>query len=90
MSNPRISPVLLIIVIIIMSFLALMLAPLLPTSMSDTMFLMLGIVIAAVATGIGLYLTWRERKDAAKQRMEELVQTYSTELREISNQELGL
>lgn len=58
--------------------------------MTDTMFLMLGIIIAAFATAAGILLTWKDRKDAAKQRNEEIVQTYSTELREISNQELNL
>lgn len=57
---------------------------------SESLMLMLGIVIAAVATGFGLILTWRDRQNAANQRKEELVQTYSNELREISNQELGL
>lgn len=56
--------------------------------MTDTMFLMLGIVIAAIATAAGLILTWKDRRDAAKQRNQEIVQTYSTELREISNQEI--
>ncbi len=41
---------------------------------SDNLCLGIGIVIAAVATGIGIILTWKDRKNERNKRNQEIIQ----------------
>ena len=61
-----------------------------PVETYEIHFLIGGIAIAAVATGIGLVLTWKEHKKEDAKRTQELLQTYSEEITRIQNQEKSL
>ena len=61
-----------------------------PVETYEIHFLMAGIVIAAVATGIGLVLTRNEHKKEDNKRTQELLKSYSEELTGIQDQERTL
>jgi hypothetical protein len=52
--------------------------------------LIIGVVIAAVATGVGIILTLKDRRKERAKRTQELIQMYDEELREIAEQEKNL
>ena len=50
----------------------------------------IGVIIAALATGVGILFTWQDRKKERDKRTQELIQTYDEELRDITEQEKNL